>query len=374
MRLYGKKFIKKYMDGRINLRKGTADGILWSVDHIARIARVRIQGSSEDIIAHYPRNWRDIPYWLKPRNAVRIVWREGHRGYIEISGEGRAIPTPMEGPTYPEISPLADHWLYGGKLIPTSPESLNLIATGGAYVVDGETYFFNPSLIGGDEIIMDDPAPMTMGDGEVMAMGTGQYTVTIDAAPACYRYRYDAFVVGIDGEVDYLKGVQSATEPAKPSIPGEHILIGDYIFVKPNVTQIFIEDIGAEWSEALITYVTVSWDNWWNNETGNDGDDPPVCRMSWTIFDQYDCNTQVSGSSLNVKITSDSSIGQISLSATGPWSDEINTTGKSGRVYQKITALDNSGYGMFMIIVEVTYGTRVALGAGIFHEQLYIPV
>ena len=373
MRLYGKKFVRKYVDRRVNQRKETSDGILWSVDHVAKVARVRIQGSNEDIVAHYPRNWKAIPYWLKPRNAVRIIWREGNRGYIEISGEGRAIPTPVTGPAFPEITPPGDHWLYGGKLLPTSPESLNLSATAGAYVIDGETYFFNPSLVGGDIIYMDDPPPMYMGENSPFIMGgEGLYSVTIDTAPPCYRYRYDAFVVGTDGEVDYLKGLEASDNPAKPVIPGGHILLDDYILVKPNVTRILAANIGEEWAPAQIATVEVTWGNWWNGETGQDGDDPPVVKLNWEIFDQYGCRTGAPAGSLSVTISCHSEIGEVSLSSDGPWTASVTTTGRSGTVYQRIATLDPAFYGLFMIYVVVAGGISTA-GTGIFREQLQEP-
>jgi hypothetical protein len=373
MRLYGKKFIHKFVKQQINQKKTTADAILWQVDTIRKKAIVKIQGTNENVIAHFPRNWKEYPYWLKPRNAVRIIWREGHRGYIEIAGEGRAIPTPVEGPTFPEVSAPGDHWITGGLLLPSSPESLNLIATGGTYVIDGETYFYNPELqVGGTQIIMDDPAHMIMGSGNyTMSMGTGQYTVTIDEAPPCYRYRYDAFVVGTDGVIDYLKGVEAANNPSKPIIPGGHILIGDYILVKPNVTQILAENIGEEWVEASISQIIVTYNEGsWNGQTGRDGDSEPIVSFSWRIYDQYGCTARAPSGSISVEVFGIPSVGEVSLSSLGPWTDSFLTSGLSGSFAHRIEYLDLVNQGFIGVYVVATYGEHSASGVWASLEQI----
>ena len=97
MRLYGKRFVKNYVDSRVVRKTEMRDAVLWDIDWSNYVARVKIQGSNQLITAHFPRNWKKQPYWCKEGNAVRIIHRSGVRGYVEIAGEGRAIPSPVQG-------------------------------------------------------------------------------------------------------------------------------------------------------------------------------------------------------------------------------------------------------------------------------------
>lgn len=360
MRLYGKRSIRRGIDRRINRRKEVADGILWSVDWVSNVALVRIQGSNEDIVCHFPRNWKDKPYWLKPRNAVRVIFREGRRGYIEISGEGRAIPTPVSGGAMPPISAEEDGIISGIVMTPTSPESLSLLISDGYYRIDVSTYYLDTDLLGGASIIMDDPAPMIMGDGLIMGTGSVFYTVTLDAAPACYYYRYDGFVVGTDGVIDYLKGTVSAisSEPTKPPVPGDHILIGDYIFVRPNVTSIGHADIGAEWSEEVLSDVqltgaaTLSWSTLITN---------PQTTISIAAKDQYECNFRVPYGSLTTTVTVVAGTGDVSNDGVTWASSCTFTMGATGSFRYRRDQTEATEVSP-LFTVEITYGRQSFTG------------
>jgi hypothetical protein len=68
-------------------------------------------------------------------------------------------------------------------------------------------------------VIMNDPAPMVMGSGTIMSMGSGFYTATINPSPDPCMSRYDMFCVGVDGVLDYHVGVPAAVNPQKPVVP-----------------------------------------------------------------------------------------------------------------------------------------------------------
>ncbi len=355
MRLYGEKFAKRYIDQRVNRRKETGDAILWSIDWENKVAIVRVQGSDKDVVAHFPRNWKQKPYWLKPRNAVRIIYREGRRGYVEISGEGRAIPQPVDGPLMPDISGAEDRVLSGCDLVPTSPESLNLTVTSGYYRIDGTVYHLDPMLMGGAEIVMDVEPVMVMDSGLPMDMDASQYTVTVDAAPGCGQARYDAFVIGADGTIDYLKGAASSS-PAKPNIPAGHVLLGDYILVKPSVTAIYGQDIGAEWASPVTSQVIVS-----SNATfpWNGSNSTPDIQVNLTVKDQYGCNVSVPAGSFSVTVEILFGSGGVgtdgatwagscafTMGATGHFHYQRNQAATEHSPFFKITVAQASGFAL----------------------------
>lgn len=243
MRLYGRRFARSAIEKKTRAVQETRDAILWDVQAENKTCRVKIQGSDEFIVAHYPRNWKSIPYWLKRGNAVRILHRGGNRGFVEVIGEGRAIPTPVSGSTFPDEETLPDAIVSGCTLQAIDPASMNLITIGGTYRIDGQIYVFSPDSA--DYVLMQDPAIMTMGDNIVM--GSAGWNVTLDAAPSVGSFRYDAFCGGADRVIDYIKGSASST-PEKPLITADHVLIGKYILVVGGATVIESKDIGRLWS------------------------------------------------------------------------------------------------------------------------------
>jgi len=302
MRLYGQRFTKRFIDKRVNKRTETRDAILWDVDWNTYQARVKVQGSNEYIIAHFPRNWRKRPYWLKEGNSVRILHRQGIRGYVEIIGEGRAIPTPVEGSVYPPEETLEDMVLSGCDVSECTPPQMGVYITSGTFRLNGTVYFLTPDVTG--YIIMDDPPPMTMGSGDIM--GSGGYTVELDAAPSTPgHWRYDAICVGEDLVIDYIKGTESSS-PEKPAIPSDHLQLGEYILVQWGATVIHDRDLGALWYESVPTALGVTISSYTGNIQEISGESylsgelifdfypmngsyypNPECYMKVTVLDQY---------------------------------------------------------------------------------------
>lgn len=319
MRLYNGKSIRYQVDQRVSRQSETRDAILWEIDSVKQVARVKIQGSNNLVTAHFPRNWKTTPYWCKTGNAVSVRHRNGVRGYVELIGEGRAIPSPVAGGTAMPSSPgLADMVLTGCELFATDPASMNLLATGGTYRINGQVYVFDPQELTVGAVVMDDPAPMTMGSGTVMMMGTSFYTVVLDPAPAAGYFRYDLCYVGIDGVLHYVAGTPAANNPVKPTLPAETVQIGKYILVKGGATAIENADIGAVWSERVVTSMTLSYDTTHEWSVS----DPETTRtIQVAIKDQYGSAIKISGT---LKLEKMYGSGTIYSSDTG-WSGSIVT-------------------------------------------------
>jgi hypothetical protein len=273
------------------------DAVIWSVDTSNFYCLVKVQGSATTIKAHYPRNWRVTPTWLKPGNAVRIRHRSGVQGYIELVGHGRAIPTPVEGDALPIPGSQADGIITGMNILEYDGGGMNIIVEDGTYRIDGVVYVFTAGVTG--YVVMDDPAPMIMGSGLVMGWGGGVTPVVIDAAPAAGYGRYDALVIASDGTVDVIKGTASslATEPPLPSVPSNHILIG-YLFIHSGMTSIPANAIGVMWTAPRAVEVVAT--STWKTANGtfempwSAVDDTPEGTITLTTKDQYGNNKSVS--------------------------------------------------------------------------------
>lgn len=314
MKLYGKKFARRAIDQRADRKTETRDAVLWQTDDGNNQCTVKIQGSNALVIAHFPRNQKEKPYWLKPGNAVRILHRSGVRGYVEVIGEGRAIPTPVEGPVIPVTPDLPDMILTGMVMSATKPETMAIIISAGTYRIDGKVYVYTGGLTG-SAMLMNDPAPMTMGIG-TNYMGTILHTEELDPAPAAGMYRYDAFCIGSDGVVDYLKGTAAATYPVKPTIPTKHLLIGKYILVKGGATAIYSYDIGATWAYQSPTTLEVLQQYPsgfpWSGST-----DTPEENITVTVKDQYGQTLSTSANGYTLQLQKMIGQGKLWSSDTG---------------------------------------------------------
>lgn len=301
MKLYGRRFVKNYVDRRVRLKTETRDAIVWDIDWENYVAKVKIQGSNEYVMAHFPRNWKVKPYWLKKGNAVSIRHREGVKGYIEVTGEGRAIPTAIEGSSMPEPDSEPDMILSGLVVSETEPESMGVWVTAGSYRIGGVVYYVFPEV--GDYIVMNDPAPMAMSATNDELMGGGIATVELDPAPAEGYYRYDLLVVGTDSQIDYIAGTPHRTNPQFPAIPEDHLQIGDYILVAWNMTYVDNGNIGAVFTslspsslEVTASGSHISGEMYFEYvASGEYGYPDPECYINVAIYDQYGLSLTING-------------------------------------------------------------------------------
>lgn len=256
MKLYKPRGIKKRIEYRSALTNPDRDAVIWTVDSAGHYAFVKIQGSSETIKAHFPRNWLYIPTWVKPGNAVRIRHRQGNRGYIEIIGEGRAIPTALSGENLPTPIDYDDAVLSGLNILPATPPRLAVSVTSGTYRINGVNYTYDAES--NTSYVMDDPTMMYMDWNPGVTMGDGEYVVeiadtsTMGATFVCggNDARLDYLVIGTDGIIDYHEGTpvepESAEDEPTISVPNDHVLIGT-IFIIGAVERITEKEIGARW-------------------------------------------------------------------------------------------------------------------------------
>lgn len=313
MRLSGKRFADKYVSKKMRPTSETRDAIIFEVDWTAYVCKCKIQGSNEYVNAYFPRNEATIPSWMKPGNAVRILHRTGVRGHTEVIGHGGAIPTPMPGGAWrPETSALADGVLTGCEMTVVEG-TLSVRISEGTYRISGSSYSvdldaIDPEYMGISSlgIMTDDYVMMTMGgvgasEYTVMDDGTTEFMTesnpvemgvlseglyTIDAPPSEGYFRYDAFVVGIDGVVDYLKGTAASSNPTKPSVPSGHILLGEYIFVVGGIAELEDKYLGLEWTARAAASIAIDAfaSDEWEFDLGNDY---PTLNVVVRAYDQY---------------------------------------------------------------------------------------
>lgn len=253
MRLYRKNFTRDVINQRVRSHTVDRDGIVWDIDETNHIASVRIQGSNINLKCPYHRVNRHRPDYLKRGACVQVRHKRGLRGYAEIVGPGRAIPSPVSGESQLPVRSSVDAILSGLELSETDPTSMNLILDSGTFRLDDTIYVFTGSEDG--YYLMDDPPVLVMGNNPV-TMGEGWSTVTISAAPSAGYGRYDIIVVGIDGDADVIAGTPSllSIEPTMPSIPSDHILI-DHIFIYGGQTAVDDSMIGKNWSAPIAVEV-----------------------------------------------------------------------------------------------------------------------
>lgn len=252
MRTYGKRLIRGAADKAARQAVESRDAVLWDILLAERVCRCKIQGSNELIIARFPQNWATVPEWAKPGQAVRIAHRGGVRGYIEVVGFGRAIPTPVSGSVTPTPSTPNDAIL-AGCLIKAIPQTERM----SVYVTTGWARF------GGVEYMVPAVAMATgsafkMNMGIAMGEAAGVFNIT---APSVGQFRYDLFSLSPSLIVTKTAGAVFTTVENKPMLPSGHLLIG-YLLVRGGQTVITAADIGQSWSAPVpASIATTAIDN-----------------------------------------------------------------------------------------------------------------
>jgi hypothetical protein len=252
MRLYGKKYARDALRSPSFARDDTKNAILWDVPNV-HYCRVKIQGSSEYVIAWFPDAFAKTRGWMIPGIPVRIG-HVGGRGRIELLGQGLYIPSPISGDMQPDPGFGGDGVLTGGAIRALDVPRMAVIVEAATYRIDGITYSLT-----GTGIVMEAASTATMGDGFVMGAGlTDVIEVTLNAAPGAGYYRYDMISVGVDGVVDYTAGTAATSNPVKPTLAANHVLLGDYILVYGGMTQVTTADIGRIWTAPYAASLTAT--------------------------------------------------------------------------------------------------------------------
>ena len=292
-RMYNKMIGARAVDQRVRRKTEGRDAIVWSIDAPNNIVNLKIQGSDILYKAHYHQVLNAVPNYCKVGAAVTLRHRRGNKGYAEVSGTGRAIPTPvLGGSTLPTI-PLQDLILSGMAVFATDPVSMWIGVDAGTYRMDNTLYVFSEANT--FFYTMDDPPPLIMGTDDV-DMGGDYFAVEIDAAPGSSGYgRYDILVVGPhDGMIDVVKGTAvnfSTTAPTMPTVPSDHVLVG-FVLVQYGDTEITNDMIGRSYSTPGPEEITVAITGAYINADGHliwNAAAPPQYSCSITISakDQY---------------------------------------------------------------------------------------
>jgi hypothetical protein len=217
------------------------------VDTTNKLVRCKIQGSDQYVLCHYPRNSTSLPSWCKRGNAVRIAHKGGSRGFLEVVGNGRAIPSPVVGSQLPAANNRPDEVVSDGTVTPVSG-TMALVVAATTYRINGTVY----TLVVEGVPMMATPL-MTMGAGATMG-ADGKYLI-FDAAPAAPNARYDLVVAGTDGEAHIVKGTAS-TSPAMPEVPAEHVKLA-HVLILGGATEIAAENINGDFETRLLN--SIGW-------------------------------------------------------------------------------------------------------------------
>lgn len=235
-----RRSVRQRIQREADARTETRDAILWDLLP-GRKCRVKVQGSDALIVASYPENWEQTPAWLKPGNAVKILHTAGNRNRIELIGHGQAIPTPVSGPMFPNVATGPDAVISDGYLHALPDPGMYVWIETGAYRVGGVTLVLPPMAATADNI-----ADASMG----VPINITAAVKAVDAAHSSL-YRYDLFVIGADGVIDYVKGTAAAA-PAMPATPTNHVLLG-YVLVPPGVTEISADLVNRGYVEPFVS-------------------------------------------------------------------------------------------------------------------------
>ena len=390
MRLYGRKFMSRFVQKKLGPTTETRDAIIFDIDWTAFVCKCKIQGSDEYVNAYFPRNEATIPSWMRLGNSVRVLHLGGVRGHMEVIGPGGARPTPMPGsPSHPPQAGLADAVISGLEV--TAAGGLTVEISTGTYRIDGDVYTVSDGSFGyflTDEtdppMETDETYPPAETDQDFRYIETSETDPPMETNEALYpavtgetvmeyaldplypdtagQFRYDTFQVGIDGILDYVKGVQVyGTAPLKPVISGNHVQVGEYILIYSSggTTAITDANIGMEWTAVhgaglSVTYTDhLDWDDY---------SDYPEVAINVKVINQYgylyaDARTftltMVMGTGLVWSAESGYDAAQVSHSVSG---GEVNFK------YQRDQTLDTTGGSC--LICETSPSIRIQVTGG----------
>lgn len=291
-KFYNKMVGRRKIEHRIRQHTPDRDAIVWSVDAEAKIANVKIQGSNTLIQVPYHMTMFSVPSYVRPGAAVTVRHRGGNKGFWEISGTARTIPTPVSGSGSLPDQNTTDVVLTGMEVSVTDPTSWCVSISAGTYRYDEVIYVFSGTS--NWYYTMDDPAPLVMGNDPVV-MGGQFYAICFDPAPVTINYgRYDILVIGPhDNSVDVIKGAEvnlSTTTPTMPSVPSGHILIG-WVFITGADTAITSEMVNLTYGTPAPEQTTITLSGSWvtANQLEWNATPPPMpdCTITISCKDQY---------------------------------------------------------------------------------------
>lgn len=276
MKLYGGKFVKNRFKNQVDQKVESRDALVWDVLSGQSLARVKIQGSSQLITAHFPENWESTPSWLRPGNAVRISHTGGSRGRVELVGHGALVPSATIGDSNDIPVSYTDVILSGLKLYPVN--GMQVAVGTGLVRFDGVTQTIEAMPL---------TTSIDVRLGSTLTLNTFAQVLNVNAASSTL-YRYDIIVIGSDLVFDYIAGTAAAV-PEMPATPADHLLCG-YILVPPGLTAIDTVNLNSQFVQATpvsLTMIIADDDLAWAQLSTS---------VTVTVYDQYEHAIVPSGS------------------------------------------------------------------------------
>jgi hypothetical protein len=229
MQMLGGKKVRKGFRNMQDARVENRSAVIIGIDMNQRLAEVIMQGSDEPVFARWPENLQVTPEWLKVGNAVMIL-SPGGSGRIEISGHSCLIPTTVAGGSVPMPIPSQGNGVISGCAVSATlpTPSMNVTVASGLIRISGTFY-------------------------TIMAA-----TLAIDAASST-DFRYDLVVAGTDAVCHIVKGTNSATNPAIPTLPADHVKLA-HILVHPGAAAIDPNAINAYYTAPQASTMSIAFD------------------------------------------------------------------------------------------------------------------
>lgn len=294
MRLYGRRFLKNSMVNAVGAQVESRDGIVIDIDRENKFCRVKIQGSEEYIVAHFPENTNSTPDWLKPANAVRICHRGGVRGKVEVVGPGQTIPTGINVKPPQENLP-QDCILTGCELIlPVCNREAFGSGKGIVWVAAGN-YRVKGLVKPTSPLRCRAAYPLLMKSGAKIGLLAEQFVFVL---PSSGMWSYQRIVLDkASGKISALSGGSSAT-PILPEVPDGKLDCG-WVLLQGGKGAIEETDINVFWQKPEPCYFIVECDGYLS--AGQD-----YAAIKVTVKDQFgrDCTQADQRWSMQAKITS----------------------------------------------------------------------
>jgi len=242
MRLYGGHLIRNLITKKNDLRTEMRDAQVYDIDPVNHTCRVKIQGTSILVVAHYPENWESTPQYLKVGNAVLITHVGGNHGRIEIAGHGILIPSPITGDIGDGVITPTDKVLTGLTLAVTTTGT-GVVVMAGTFELAGVIYTVPAIDMTGYGVYPTPPYVNRDHIAAVFDVGNGG------------AYRYDSFFVGANLTIDKVNGSQ-ATPPLFPTAPGNHLLLGWLFRTASNIIN--QANVNKYYTVSVVSQITMT--------------------------------------------------------------------------------------------------------------------
>lgn len=275
MRSYGKRFLKNDMRRAADATAETRDGIIIDIDNVNRWCRVKIQGSEEFVVAHYPENTNNQPEWMQPGNAVRLCHKGGVRGKVEVIGRGQTIPTGLNTKPPNPVIPV-DCIMDGCEIFLPDAHRDAFGAGWGIIWIRTGTYRGNGMVKALRPIPCRKSNPLKMINRPVVGRVVDQFVVKM---PPPELWAYCRFMINPQsGKVEMISS-GNKTEPALPEVPEGKLDLG-WVLLQGGQTSIDEWYINAYWQRPAATYILI--DSPFYLEWGT-----TVAMVTVTVYDQF---------------------------------------------------------------------------------------